>query len=89
MRFNILRNDITQLKAAADITAYFQKKASESQDSYHTLMAGLLYGALTSYEKREEYFNYVSLVTRDSYQLFVELLENVHIHFDEIIIAGL
>ena len=40
-------------------------------------MVGLLYGILTDTEKREEYFNYVSLVTRDSYQLFIEALENV------------
>lgn len=49
----------------------------ESQNSYHRVMVGLLYGILTSAEKREEYFGYVSLITRDAYHLFIEALENV------------
>jgi len=49
----------------------------ESQNSYHRMMVGLMYGILISTENREEYLNYVSLITRDSYHLFIEALENV------------
>jgi len=45
-------------------------------------MAGLLYGLLTFSDKREEFFGYVSLVTRDSYQLFIEITENVFFRND-------
>ncbi len=72
-----MRDGIDQYKAAADITAYLQGKVSESSDAHFSLMAGLMYGVLVSAERREEYFNYVSLLTKDSYQNFVELLGSV------------